>query len=97
MRESCIQCVLKHLGSAAVLMDEVVQGYGLHRWLAVGHLNEAASEARMDFQGLSEDITERRREYVETGQIDIMRLIEDADEILHIITLEENREGWEGL
>jgi hypothetical protein len=44
MRESCFDCVRKHLGQASVLLDEVHLGYPHHRWLCVGHLAEAESE-----------------------------------------------------
>ena len=48
-RESCLFCVSKHLASAQILMDEAQLGYPLHRWLAIGHLQEAESESLADF------------------------------------------------
>lgn len=48
-RETCLFCVSKHLAQAQVLLDEARQGYPLHRWLAVGHLAEAESEALTDY------------------------------------------------
>jgi hypothetical protein len=44
MRKSCLLCVLKHLGAAAVLMDEARLGYAWHKWLAAGHMVEAEAE-----------------------------------------------------
>lgn len=43
-RNSCLDCVRKHLAQACVLLDETHLGYPHHRWLAVGHLAEAESE-----------------------------------------------------
>jgi len=48
-RESCLFCVSKHLGQSQVLLDESRLGYPLHRWLAVGHLAEAESEALSEY------------------------------------------------
>lgn len=48
-RPSCLFCVSKHLASAQVLLDEAQLGYPEHRWLAVGHLQEAESESLADF------------------------------------------------
>jgi hypothetical protein len=43
-RPSCLNCVRKHLGQAIVLLGEAQQGYPNHKWLAVGHMAEAAEE-----------------------------------------------------
>ncbi len=43
-RPSCINCCRKHIGQAIVLLGEASLGYPAHRWLAVGHLAEAAEE-----------------------------------------------------
>ena len=44
MRKGCIDCAIKHVAQAQVLLDEAQLGYPNHRWLAVGHLAEAESE-----------------------------------------------------
>ena len=44
MRTKCAKCTAKHLAQAIVLMEEALSGYPNHRWLAIGHLAEAAAE-----------------------------------------------------
>lgn len=48
-RPPCAACVLKHLGQACVLFQESLQGYPVHRWIAMAHLAEAEAES----QGIS--------------------------------------------
>jgi len=43
-RKPCANCARKHLGQAIVLLQESLQGYPSHRWLAVGHIAEAEAE-----------------------------------------------------
>ena len=45
MRKPCLQCFRKHMGNAAVLMEEVLDGYP-YRFLVCGHLDQAAQEIR---------------------------------------------------
>ena len=45
MRQPCLQCFRKHLGNAAVLIEEVLDGYPYWH-LVVGHLDQAAQEIR---------------------------------------------------
>jgi hypothetical protein len=56
LRETCLYCVRKHLAQAIVLNIEARLGYPLHRWLAVGHLAEAESEAVNEYPELAEKI-----------------------------------------
>lgn len=44
MRKACLDCAIKHLAQAQILMDESRLGYPLHKHLAIGHLAEAESE-----------------------------------------------------
>ena len=82
MREHCKECVLKHLGQAAVLMDEALLGYPLHKVLAMGHMAEAESEALGKWPALANRIRDERKVYeMEGGVIDIMELIEKASEV----------------
>jgi hypothetical protein len=55
-RPTCLLCVSKHLASAQILLDESLLGYTEHRWLAVGHLNEAESESLEDYPLFSQKI-----------------------------------------
>lgn len=44
MRKGCLDCAIKHVAQAQVLLDEAQLGYPTNRWLALGHLAEAESE-----------------------------------------------------
>ena len=55
---SCLDCVRKHVASAAIAMDEAAGGYPFHRWYAVGDLNHASRECRKDYPALSVRIRE---------------------------------------
>ena len=48
-RESCIECVEKHLGAAMVQLGEMHNGYRFNL-LFVGHLHEAEDESRIWFK-----------------------------------------------
>lgn len=69
MRESCAKCVLKHLAQASVLLDESLLGYPEHKWLAVGHLAEAESEALGLDEALANGIRQVRLDVIERGSI----------------------------
>lgn len=45
MRKPCLGCVLKHLGAAAVLEEEIRNGYPSYRFLLYGHMDQAAAES----------------------------------------------------
>lgn len=45
MRKQCLGCVLKHLGAAAVLEEEIRNGYPSYRFLLYGHMDQASAEA----------------------------------------------------
>ena len=57
-RQPCAHCAKKHLCQAMVLLDESMNGYPEHRWLAMGHVAEAESE----IAGLYADIAGTLRE-----------------------------------
>lgn len=44
MRKPCLQCAMKHLAQAEILLEEAALGYPDHYFLAIGHLAEAESE-----------------------------------------------------
>jgi len=81
VRKSCLECVLKHLGQAAVLMAEVELGYPLHRILVVGHMAEASEESIATWPELAHAIRDERRLYTAGQMIDIMALIEKVEEV----------------
>lgn len=60
MRRSCLDCVLKHLGSAAVYLEEIALGYPNYVGFAVGQLDHAATECLRDYPELAWVIREHR-------------------------------------
>lgn len=53
MRQHCLQCFRKHLGNAAVLLEEVYDGYSGYRHMVIGHLDQAAQEIREMYPALA--------------------------------------------
>ena len=82
MRSSCLECVLKHLGQAAVNLEEYYLGYPLHKYLAIGHLAEASVESIQKYPKLAHQIRDHRKLFSmnEDYQIPIMDLIKEAAE-----------------
>jgi len=81
-RPSCILCVKKHLGQAAVLFQEALQGYPAHRWLAIGHLAEAESESQQMAPEFAEMVRQERKK-AEVGDYvpDCMDLLAKVGEL----------------
>jgi len=52
MRQHCLQCFRKHLGNAAVLIEECLDGYK-YKHLVVGNLDQAAQEIREMYPSLA--------------------------------------------
>ena len=46
MRQPCLQCFRKHIGNAAVLIEEYHDGYTNYLHMISGHLDQAAQEIR---------------------------------------------------
>lgn len=63
MRESCLDCIVKHLGQAYVLLMESILGYLEHRLLVIGHLAEASEEAVKEYPELAKLIRQHRTQY----------------------------------
>lgn len=77
-RPSCADCTRKHLAQAAVLMDEAIMGHPEHRYLAIGHLAEAASECALERPDLADKIRRARKAYESGQRVDMMGLIREA-------------------
>ena len=60
MRKPCLGCVLKHLGAAAVLEEEIRNGYPSYKFLLYGHMDQAAAEAWGASQQLAKVIRQHR-------------------------------------
>ncbi len=65
-RESCIECVEKHLGAALVMLSEIRAGYD-YRLRVIGHLHEAEDESQA-WPTLHNAIREARKHYQHSGQ-----------------------------
>ena len=61
MRETCIECVVKHVGNAEALMTEVIHNYPPHAVRMMGELDQATQECDHKFPGLSEKIRQLRK------------------------------------
>lgn len=82
-RPTCIDCTRKHVAQAIVLMQEAQQGYPDHRWLAVGHLGEAADESVGRFPALAARIRQARLAIMQGGSPPLMDLIREASALAH--------------
>lgn len=71
MRKYCIDCCKKHLGSAAVLEDEVYHGYPQYELYVLGHLDQAASEIQGINLELAETIRQHRIHWLENHDWEI--------------------------
>lgn len=66
MRKSCLECVAKHLGSAAVYIEEVKAGYPNYYGYVYGELDHAASECLEEVPDLAMAIREHRIRWAAT-------------------------------
>jgi len=79
-RNDCANCVRKHLGQAAALLQESLQGYPEHKWLAIGHLAEAEAESQNSFPEFALKLRESRKLIEsEEGFPDIVSLISEVN------------------
>ena len=60
MRKSCLQCVMKHLGEAAMFEVEFRQGYPMFEVYVVGSISHASQEAFLYSERLAELLREHR-------------------------------------
>lgn len=72
-RNSCIECVEKHIGAAWVLASEYQNGYPYHT-LIVGHLHEAEEESKQ-WPHLNSMIRDSRKEFQSMGRIPDFQLL----------------------
>ncbi len=82
-RESCLDCIRKHLAQAHVLLDEVMSNpdkYWIHFWFAVGHMAEAESESFNEYPEIAQAIREERIKMMEDDSYwpDLYSLITDV-------------------
>lgn len=84
MRDSCIECIMKHIGQAVVLLHETTKGYAYHLVYVVGHLAEAEDESVKDFPELSDRIHLLRKSILKGESYDIESLAEDVYEMWRV-------------
>lgn len=77
-RPPCADCTRKHIAQAIVLINESHQGYPAHRWLAVGHLAEAADESMGKWPDVARELREERLKLMDDMMYipDLMRFLE---------------------
>ena len=90
MRKSCLECVVKHLGSAAVYIEECELGYPDYYGYAYGELNHAASECRFSYPDLAWAIREHRIKWAESRNSEKPHQIPFEAMFAFISTLEDS-------
>lgn len=96
MRKSCLECVLKHLGSAAVYIEECQMGYPNYFGYVYGQLDHAASECVEEIPNLAWAIREHRIKWANTrmndhphripfeAMFDYIGTVEEVGEVLEV-------------
>lgn len=95
MRKSCLECVAKHLGSAAVYIEEVQTGYPNYFGFVYGQLDHAASECFEEIPELAWTIREHRIKWAETRRSENQHRIPFEAMFAYIDTVEEAGEPIE--
>jgi hypothetical protein len=75
MRMACLECVVKHVGQALVLMSEAEKGYPHYYIYAIGHLAEAEDEC-MDYRDLRDRIHKFRLDYMNGVPLEFDEFVE---------------------
>lgn len=89
MRKSCLECVTKHLGSAAAYIEEVQMGYPNYFGYVYGQLDHAASECIESAPDLAWTIREHRIKWASTRKSENPHRIPFEALFDYIDTLEE--------
>ena len=89
MRKSCIECVLKHLGSAAIYIEETELGYPNYFGYAYGELDHAASECINEIPDLAWAIREHRIKWSQTRKNPVRHRIPFEAIFEYLDTVEE--------
>ena len=83
-RPTCEMCVRKHLGQAAVLFQEALQGYPQHLWMAIGHLAEGEAESQSAYPAFAGQLRQERKKAEQGGYTpDCAGLLERFDEAVN--------------
>ena len=76
LRDSCKDCVLKHVGQAAVLLMETKKGYAFHFAYAIGHLADAEDESSAVYPIIAKRIREFRIKLLTNEEVSLDEFIE---------------------
>lgn len=95
MRKACLECVVKHLGSAAVYIDEAQTGYPNYFGFVYGQLDHAASECFEEIPDLAWIIREHRIKWAESRKSDKPHMIPFEAMFSYIDTVEESGTAME--
>ena len=98
-----ISKIIEDCSRSIILTKEVVQGYSdnifMHKWLAVGHLAEAADEAVLLDIDLANSIRQARLHLMEiinekkfSDTEEVRRVIEEIEDCMRSASKEENEE-----
>ena len=85
MRISCLLCVCKHLGSAAVLYAEYRNGYTQYFAYILGELEQAWQESAKDYEEFSAMIYAEKKNFESNPSgyvLQVATLAEEASTIL---------------
>ena len=89
MRKSCLECVVKHLGSAAVYLEECQMGYPNYFGYVYGQLDHAASECLEEIPDLAWAIREHRIKWADTRRNEHPHVVPFEAIFAYIDTVEE--------
>ena len=98
MRQPCIQCFRKHIGNAAVLIEEVLDGYVDYEHMVVGHLDQAAQEIRRYSPTLAHLVRAHRIKWQDDTNYDIpFEAFDSFARTLSLLDLEPGGKDWESV
>ena len=82
MRESCLDCVRKHLAQAIILLTEAKLGHPELFWIAIGHLAEAEAESVKQYWAIAIKIRHERHKVTDNEEYDLEGLFDFIDETI---------------
>lgn len=97
MQEECYFCTRKHIGYAEAFMQEAINGYPDHKWLAVGQLCAAEGEIMSAHPEMAELIRKHRVEYMDDMHyaVPTVELIEKVTILARDVGESENKDDKE--
>ncbi len=83
LRDGCYDCAKKHISQAYILYFEALQGYPAHRYLAIGHIAEAAEEIAEYSLDIATKLRELRKriEAEEEADFPVLYLLDEIEKL----------------